>query len=344
MEINISRSERMDKYFAIRQSVVLFGYAGTGKTSLMLECFKRNGAKVAYWSAVSEDFYRCKPEEADILYFDNLNDEATFRAADEIGSLRMWKGKEVTAPSWGCYTIAVDPPFDQEHPAGVENSFTVVVRVPHHPQLNYFVEKFGEYVAKSAIEWWENIDAEEQSQISPRRLEQILQMWVAKGDIRDVVSEQCPITKLISKLNVGPVNVKIAELFSKKDVEGVKGFLLNENNFAVFRKWFNEQHEDAFEFFIPILSKDQMKAILWNECNPAIVFFCVKVLDKGNAYENVNIALRELLYENKNRRVIKLIRRAMLESFIEKTLPKGESQDVGNRPANRINLTFPKPG
>ena len=151
------------------------------------------------------DFVGPKPSEAGVLFFDNLNDEVALKAAQEIIALRRWRGQEIspTACVWGCYTLAYDESKKERVnvPVNLGDRFEVIVQIPSRVDKAWFIERFGKNVAVAALSKLDSLSKETRESITPRRLEQALQMWLDKGDMRDVLPMSANVIKLMMMLN-----------------------------------------------------------------------------------------------------------------------------------------------
>lgn len=217
------RKEKLDFWLKTSKSVLLIGRSGVGKTAIALETFQRNnlvlGANVAYYSPHDGDLIG-DLNEAQVIFFDDLgNDEKAQQAAQEILAIGCWRGQPITTRSvWAC-----TKPYATEAAGGCDTvgfkwkdpsvfgRFEVKVEIAYQANLEYLSEKYGEKVAKAAVQWWVDLDRDCKDACSPRRLDQGLQMWKekptgrpdcrwAKGDIRDVLPPLCDISKLLKLL------------------------------------------------------------------------------------------------------------------------------------------------
>jgi len=273
------REDKFSFWQSHGKNLLLIGLSGTGKTAMIRESLEKNGLKigesVAYYSSHAGDFVG-DPTTAKVLLFDTLNDPQAQKAVQEVLGLKVWKGKPVAASVWASYTVGlerIDPDSKTYHPVRYEwsdvpkpitDAFEVAVEVPYKPCLDWFTANFGERIAKASIEWWGDLDQEEQYKVSPRRLADALRMYRDKGDMRDVLPISSNVSKLMVTLNTGPITEKLESLMKAKDEAGAKTFLANENNYASSMKHIPKS--EAFkEFFLPLLPEEKLLSLMGDE-------------------------------------------------------------------------------
>ena len=97
--------------------------------------------------------------------------------------------------------------------------FQVRVKIPYRPDVEWFRQTYGQRMADSAINWWDELDEDNKRQVSPRRLQYALDCAVVKGDLHDILPPSCNVSKLIATLKDGPITDKLQELLATNSEE-----------------------------------------------------------------------------------------------------------------------------
>lgn len=315
------REEKVDFWKAKGKNALFTGPTGVGKTAMVLAMMQRSelslDTNVSQWSPALNDFVGVSPENADLLFFDDFGDLKSQQAANEVLSLRRWKGKAIrqNAVVWACHTMLWDE--KEKEYAGIDSvfaqKFEVCVTVPNSLNLSYFEEKFGQRVAAAAHEWWNELPgrySNVECEVNPRRLEQALVMWQQKGDMRDVLPMTANVSKLMMTLNVGPVKEKLDQLL-KDDDTAKKLFLANENNFATAVKYIFAS-DTLMRAFVPLFPPEKLCRVMedptWGDKAYAFIFV------NSQTNEVFRDTLKDILKANMNKRLVKKIRRSLTES------------------------------
>lgn len=291
-----------------KKNCLFYGRTGVGKTEIIRESLEKFGLKygesVAYYSTHNNDFVG-DPTKAEVILFDDLNDLQAQKAAHEVSSLKVWKGVPVTAYVWGTYKITNE---NEESEVPIAGNFEVIVQIPNTLNKEWFVEQFGERIANSASEWWDELKEKEKSLVSPKMLAAALRMFKDRGDIRDVLPMQCNATKLIGFINTGPVKERLEELHQKNDPEASRAFLSNENILAAaMRHIVKSQY--LMDMFLPLIPKLRLVNFMWEDDR---VFRHVLENSKSLYYSGL---CKEILEVNVSHGLCKKIRRSGLYSI-----------------------------
>ena len=291
-----------------KKNCLFYGRTGVGKTEIILESLEKFGLKygesVAYYSTHNNDFVG-DPTKAEVILFDDLNDPQAQKAAHEVASLKVWKGVPVTAYVWGAYKITNE---NEESEVPIAGNFEVIVQIPNTLNKEWFVEQFGERIANSASEWWDELKEKEKSLVSPKMLAAALRMFKDRGDIRDVLPMQCNATKLIGLINTGPVKERLEELHQKNDPEASRAFLSNENSLAAAMKYIVKS-QPLMDMFLPLIPKSRLATFMWEDDR---VFRHVLENSKDLYYSGL---CKEILEANVSSSLCKKIRRSGLYSI-----------------------------
>ncbi len=353
------REEKLDFWFKHGFNVCFIGRHGVGKTAMINACFERAGLKQGstflYFSGSTLDPWvdfvgvprERKDEQTGLVYLDLVrpkpfaNDEveAIFveefnrapkkvrNAVMELLQFKSINGKRF--PKLRVVWTAINPDEDDEYdvekmdPAQMDR-FQVSVVVPYKPNEGWFTQRYGERVARAALQWWSDLSADEQKLVSPRRLEYALNMWEAKGDMRDVLPMSSCVMKLMQSLNTGPISERVEELFKTRDASAAKLFLSNENNYNPAIKVITES-EAMMEFFLPLLTKEKISVLMSN--HERACRFMTSTFQQYPIFQDV---MRDILEANQNKPLVKKIRRALTENVV---MANGFGPTSGGQPA-----------
>lgn len=257
-----------------------------------------------------------KPEsfasgEVEALFFDEFN-RSPKKVRNAVMELLQFKSINGTKfPKLRLVWAAVNPEDDLQYDVeridpAQKDRFHVHVSVPYRPSVEWFREKYGNRIADSAIQWWD--DLEDNSDVSPRRLQYALDTYLKKGDMRDVLPQNSNVSKLVSALSTGPVLERLEELMTEKDEDKTTKFLANENNFSSAIKYILKS--DALcEYFLPLCPKEKISSILSN--NDKNSTFIIKNYHRFDSFKQV---VDDVLKAGSNKSVVKKIRKHITES------------------------------
>ena len=268
-------------------------------------------------------------DEVEAIFIDEYNrsPKKVRNAVMELLQFKSINGKRF--PNLKTVWTAINPEEDDEYdvekidPAQMDR-FVVSIVVPYKPSESWFVTRYGERVGRAAIQWWTDLNSDEQKGVSPRRLEYALNMWEAKGDMRDVLPMSSNVLKLMSSLNTGPISERVEELFKTKDASAAKLFLSNENNYGPGIKVICES-EAMMDFFIPLLNKEKIALLLSD--NERACRFITSTFGQYPLFQDV---MRDVLQVNQNKTLVKKIRRALTDNTVMAT---GFGPTGGGQPA-----------
>jgi len=256
--------------------------------------------------------------KVEALFFDEFNrsPKKVRNAVMECLQFKSINGKAF--PNLKVVWAAINPDDEDEYdvekidPAQADR-FHITVMVPYKPSATWFIQRFGDRVAKAAISWWDELSDEEKGKVSPRRLEYALNLWEVKGDIRDVLPVSSNVTKLGQVLNVGPASDKVEEFYKAKDTTAARLFLSNENNYNSAIRYITDS-ETLMEFFLPLLNKEKL-SVLMSSNDRACRFICAR----GGQYPHFQAVMKDILNANQNKKLVKRIRKALTENQVMAT-------------------------
>lgn len=265
--------------------------------------------------------------DIEALFFDEFNrsPKKVRNAVLELIQFQSINGMKF--PNLRFVWAAINPDDDQVNDYDVEkldpaqvDRFHVKVEVPYKPNAEWFRQEYGSRMADSAISWWDELPEEEKNNVSPRRLQYALDVFVEKGDMRDVLPPSCGVSKLISTLNNGPTIERLEALHKSGDKSAAGQFLDVENNYASAIKYILKS-DKFMDFFGPLLPKEKISSLM--ETDEA---FCGKVIN-GIATDKVYHKIcKDIMAANQNAKMCKKIRRALTEDETLKVAFQSELQ------------------
>lgn len=250
-------------------NVLFIGEKGVGKSSIVLDTFKRHNLKFKYYSAATLDPWvdfigipkekideygtpyieLVKPkdwayDEIECIFLDEYNrSKPKIRnAVMELIQFKSINGKRFDKLR---FIWAAINPDDDNNTYDVErlddaqkDRFQIHVEVPYEIDFNYFKEKYGEDNAKAAASYWAQINDDKLKKLlSPRRLDYALQVFAAGGNIRHVIPKECGPTKLLEYLKHGDYLEKVKKLIAEGEVQALVKLLQNKNVLAAIEPY-----------------------------------------------------------------------------------------------------------
>lgn len=294
-------ANNLDFWIHKNLNVLFFGKHGVGKTSLIIDSFRRNNLKFAIFSASTMDPWidfigvpkektddkgsylelvkpkNFRDDEVEALFFDELNrsHKKVRNAIMELIQFKSINGHLYRNLKfvWG----AINPNDDESMKYQVEDMdpaqldrFHIHIEIPYRPHATYFREKYGRMKADAAIEWWSDLSADMKNQISPRRLEYALQIFESGGNLQFVLPPKSNINKLTYALANGSPTLEFERLSKIKDEKNLAIWLENDNNFSAVESLIvknpqNTIHLLVEEKIISLVSKyDSISAYIFN--------------------------------------------------------------------------------
>ena len=287
-------------YLEHGQNVLLEGRAGTGKTTIISEVFDEafgkdgwlylsgstldpfvdfvgapkevtNSKGDSYLEFVLPKHFVLKDIKA--IFIDEYN-----RAHKKVrnGCLELIQFKSINGKKFQnlkCVWVGINPFTDEELDKNYDveelddaqlDRFQIQIKLPYQANLDFFVKKFGVDIAKSAIEWWNNIPRQTQLHVSPRRLEYALQVHNFGGDIFDVLPIESNPSKLLTLLTIGNIEEKLNDIFSKNDYKAAQSLFGSENAYQSSIP-FIVKNKSYKKFFLPILDQERITSLFFKE-------------------------------------------------------------------------------
>lgn len=274
------------------QNVLFEGKHGVGKTSIILDAWQKAGLKYAYFSGATMDPFidfvgvpvkvinsktgessielirpKHLPRDVQALFFDEFNrtHKKVRNAVMELLQFKTINGKPISKDLRMIWA-AVNPDNEQGDndydtdrldPAQ-RDRFQVHQSIPYLCDLSYFTKKFGEEVARKAIQYWNQLPDEARDRVSPRRLDYALEAWKRGGDVRDVLPLEANPGQLSKMLE--HKGTTLDGLVKKQDPDEYEKFWKDENNYNLFHaEMLNTQR---YHVFIPWLPKEKIAVLL----------------------------------------------------------------------------------
>lgn len=324
-------NKEMDFWIKNGLNVLFIGEYGIGKTSTVLDAFKRNKLRFKYLSASTLDPWvdligvprevtdetntqvldLIKPkewahDEVDAIFIDEFNraHKKVTNAVMELIQFKSINGKKYN--NLKIIWAAVNPeeskfqdntynvePFD----AAVKDRFHIHVDLPYKPSIDYMKQKFTQPVAESAINWWNALPDKVKGAVSPRRLDYALDVHFKGGNLRYVLPAESNFKKLIQDLANVPIRQQLTSLLASSDSEAARNWLTNDNNYfsAVEEIFSNDQFID---FFVPVFPKEKVSSILaGTDAKSKIIYD----MGKGNA--QIKSIIEDIIKSGQNKNI-----------------------------------------
>jgi hypothetical protein len=302
---------KLDFWIKHNFNVLMIGAHGVGKTACVLEAFNRNKLKWLYFSASTLDpwvDFIGVPKEVTgpngVKYLDLVRpqafaedsveaiflDEAN-RAPKKVRNaiMELIQFKSINGKKFKNLRIvwaAINPEDKNEEnemnydvekldPAQ-KDRFHIQVEIPYKPSREYFKREFGE-CGTTAVDWWEDLTKEAKAAVSPRRLEYVLRMNAAGGDIRDILPNCANATKLSQELTGGSFKKNLFAVFNRQNKDEMQKFIKNPNNYDNCIADICT-HENMMRAFFPFIDDERLAALVTE--NKAVAEFVDKTINE----------------------------------------------------------------
>lgn len=263
-------SNKLQQCIDANLNVLLIGEFGTGKTERVLSTFEKNfGDKWAFLNGATADPWTdligipaireengesyikyVRPEEINDniegIYIDELNraKTATRNALLELIQFKSINGRKF--PKLRVIWSSINPPPDEDNEEAVDydveeldpaiiDRFHVWLRVSPEPDMNWFVNKYGD-IGRNVVSWWKQQPKEAKKIIHSRRLEYIIIAHKKGIDINDLLPSCSGIKLLKQQIDSNPVEIEFLDLLDKiekdpKEKANVVNLIKDENKF-----------------------------------------------------------------------------------------------------------------
>jgi len=266
--------EILDQWVKTEVNVLLIGEKGVGKSHQIIDTFRRNNLKYAYFSGATLDPWihllgipKAKvmsdgKEKMEFILPENLDDDVEAIFCDEWNRtnkvvrnalLELQQFKSINGrkfPNLKMVWGAVNPPKGEEEdaadydvdeldPAQLDR-FHIVVELPNEPDIKYFRQKFGDYHGKVLVDWWKEQPKDALKILSPRRLDYVGECFKKGLDVKFLLPVSANVKELVKKLSLDEKEELVNQLLSNPDEEGMKVFLSDEKNVLKYKKRLKE--------------------------------------------------------------------------------------------------------
>lgn len=259
---------KIDQWINLEQNVVLIGQHGTGKTARILEGFKRNKLKYAYFSGSTLDPWvhvigvpKVKEKDGkewlDFILPQNMDDDIEAIFIDEYNRtpsiirnalLELQQFKSINGrkfPKLKLLWAAINPAKDDDQEDQLDydveeldmaqlDRFEIIVEVPEIPDKKYFVKTHGSHTANILIDWWKKQPKVAKEILSPRRLDKIGMYHKKGGDVTDMLPCNCDAKSLLKNLSVTEKDSILNRIFENPTDEVFKQFVKDDKNFLQY--------------------------------------------------------------------------------------------------------------
>ena len=345
-------------------NVLFEGKHGVGKTSMVLSAFEKAGLKYKYYSASTMDPWvdlvgvpkektsedgtsyldLIRPKEfqddtVEAIFFDEFNRavKKTRNAVMELIQFKSINGKVFNNLKvvWAAINPS-DANYDVEclDPAQADR-FHVKVQLPYEPSFDYFVSKYGEASARSAIAWWQGLPDQEKDNVSPRRLDYALESFSNGGDVRDILPASSNCSKLIQDLRAGPTFILLQKCVDESSFEEARRILEDENQYAGSIRWIL-QDKRRMESLLHLIPGEKLSSLIASEKH--VLDLALLFATKEEAYAKV---LRDIWRAGQNSKIVNRIKSAAAKnSELNNILfPPGAAKEKSGKVYYNVNAT-----
>lgn len=350
--------ELLDQWVQTEVNVLLIGEKGVGKSHHILNTFKRNNLKYAYFSGATLDPWihllgipKAKTtddgkEKMEFVLPENLDDDVEAIFCDEWNRtnkvvrnalLELQQFKSINGRKfpklkmvWG----AVNPPkgedeeaadydVDELDPAQLDR-FHIIVELPNTPDKKYFVKKYGAYHGKILVEWWHEQPKDALKILSPRRLDYVGECFKKGLDVRYLLPVSSNVKELVQRMSRDETEEMNRMILENPTDEEMKVFLADEKNFLKYKKVLTGQ---KYWNFLKYASKEFLTEEI--KTNDKFAEFAMyRSLLKDSTYRAV---FAEITKSDSNNISIKILKSLIEQNFIPDA-PQKLSDFVGSTP------------
>lgn len=336
------RDEKLDFWIQHNLNVLLVGHYGAGKTTRILDAFKRNKLKFKYFSAATMDPWcdfigvpkvitdengpyldyvlprDLRDDTIEAIYMDEFNrsHKKVRNAVMELLQFKSINGRPFN--KLRLIWAAINPEDEGEYQVEAldkaqKDRFQVQVAIPYEPSLSYFMGKFDAKQAKAAVSWWQELSPELQMEVSPRRLEYALQMFnLPGGNIKDILPRSTNPSKLSGLLKTGPIDERMKDLFRQNDLDAAKRFLQVENNYSAAARHLCDNiptdvvDSDWILFFLQAVTTEKLSSMM--ATNEVAYNFIFNNCDKVPIFSRM---IQDVLKANTDKVLVRRIKKEM---------------------------------
>lgn len=296
----INIESKLDFYLKHNVNVLLEGGQGIGKSSLILNCFRKSNLKFKYFSAATMDPWvdfvgipkeredseghsyidLIKPDfiakdEVEAIFLDEFN-RAPKKVRNAVMELIQFKSinghklnnlKVIWAAINPHDTEDDDYKFDVERldPAQ-QDRFPVYIKLPYEINVPYFTDTYGKIITNSVTNWWNKLPDKIKKKVSPRRVDEAIKIYRLGGDLKDILPLESNVKELTGLLKTTKIREKLNKLVADNDEAASREYINNDKNLFRAEKVI-EESPDLVEYFTPLLDKDKVTTYLLKDSN-----------------------------------------------------------------------------
>lgn len=261
--------QMLDMWIKNNFNVLFHGRPGVGKTSMVFEAFEAQGweknVDYLYFSAATIDPWvdligvpskvinedgeevlklvrpdTIKNKTIKAFFVDELN-RSHKKVRNALMELIQFKSiNGLRFPNLEIIWAAVNPDEDDELKFDVEkldlaqeDRFQIHVQIPYKPNESYFAQKFkNPEMAEAVCKWWNDQPEKVKLQLTPRRLEYAIDVFLKTNDLRFVIPNEAHISSLKSAIQCGNPEKTLLKMIEVGDETEIRRWLAVENNLA----------------------------------------------------------------------------------------------------------------
>jgi len=363
--ITLPTEKNLDFWVEKEQNVLFIGHAGVGKTSMIVETFKRNNLNYRYFSASTMDPWvdfigvpkemsdangpyldlvkpkEFRDDEIQAIFFDEFNrsHKKVRNAVMELIQFKSINGRKF--PNLKIIWAAINPDdadnedttYDVEPLDDAQRDrFHIQIELPYKPCEKYFKHTFGEDDSNVAIEWWNGLDRKTQLRVSPRRLETVLRLHKMGGNIRHALPPDANVAKLENLLKNGSPTKKLEELLALNIKADIKAWLEDENNFSCIKETLVSDNE-LLKKCLPLIGDEKITNLMSTQKKVSKFVF-----DNAKEYEAL---LGNIANSTTNKKLAKNATKALTNAGLITVAPKSTMRTPNYFLANaKVNAAF----
>ena len=299
---------KLDFWIQNNYNVLLCGKHGVGKTARIVEAFNRNNLKWKYFSASTLDpwvdfvgvpketkdangnsyldLVRPKhfaEDEVEAIFMDEYNRApAKIRNATmELLQFKSINGKKFKNLKFIWAAINPENELDDDSAPSYDvetldpaqkDRFEIHVDVPYKPDITYFKNKYGDDIGKTAVSWWNDLTDKEKDEVSPRRLDYAIDIYIKNGDLRDVLNKKINVSKLVGELKNGNFREQMESIYKNRDLEKAASFIKDENSYNNTIKYILQDKNKLDFFFKHVPEEKQSNLVATDDVAMKYVF------------------------------------------------------------------------
>lgn len=313
----------LDFWIENNLNVLFIGEAGVGKTSIVLDSFKKHNLNWKYYSASTMDpwvdfigvpkevkdengilsLQLVKPpewanDEIEAIFLDEFNrsPKKVRNAVMELIQFKSINGRKYNKLR---FVWAAINPENSENPNNIaydvepldpaqKDRFHIHVELPYKCDDNYFSNKYGEAMSTIAMDWWKKLPTNLKYYVTPRRLDYALDIYKKDGALQYIFPKQINTKELIENLGkVSTIN-DLERLFQEKDENKINSFLKNANNYHLAEEYIIKDKK-YFTFFLQYIPENHLMTLIStkDKTSQKIIEFIKEKQSKVEKFKNI---------------------------------------------------------